>query len=303
MATKTDSALVTPMTTDAHFRAIATFVHDLLVTTGGWVNTSDTGQVDLTTVTKPAGANTKAGYKVYRMADTLQSTSPLYMKLHYGTAGGATAPGIWFTLSSSTNGAGGPTGTVYWNDDATTVPTCSSNPSAAVASIESRGAAGTGWAVFRLFDQAGANLPAVMGFAIERTKDSSGADTASGWLLHWMGSNTGVWTKQLYIPAGTAPPTAENGLQMIVSSNNPSALGADVGISVPIPVYGYARQPGLNLIAAKSSDVSASTSLAFTFYGATHTYLFPGSTTVTQANSAAAAGNGITNTRVAIRYE
>jgi len=301
MATKSDLTLQNNMSTDAHLRANVTFIEDLLVTTGGWVQVACTGEAVIASMTKSASANTKSGFRVYRMADTLQSTSPLYMRLDYGTGSTAAVFGVWVSLSSSiTTGTGAPAGSIYWNDTATSAPTLIAGATALVGTVDSRGAAGTGWACWRLFDNNSATTAHMM-MSIERTKDSSGADTSAGFLWIWSTSG-GSWVKSLYIPAGGTPPTAEAGLQVIMSTNNPSAVAGDVGLGVPIPIYGYARQPGLGLVTARSSDIAAAASVSFTFYGASHTYLFPLLTSTSQIQSIDS-GSARTGTRAGMRYE
>jgi hypothetical protein len=79
----------------------------------GCALTADTGQINWATVNVPAGANTAAGYEIYAFTDTLQATSPIYIKLEYGTGplGAANYPMLWVTVGTATNGAGTLTGT------------------------------------------------------------------------------------------------------------------------------------------------------------------------------------------------
>lgn len=110
MATYTTSV---PMSnsTDAMFRLWVQAI-DTALTTLGWVQTSDTGQIsDLTTMLKPAATGTAVGYRIYRMNDSLQSTVPWFIKLIVGsTSGGQTSPSINLQAGSGTNGAGTLTG-------------------------------------------------------------------------------------------------------------------------------------------------------------------------------------------------
>lgn len=97
--------------TDAEFR---TWVAGVIegVTAVGMVQTADTGQINTTTVVKPA-ANTMAGYSIHRLFDTLQATAPVFMKVEYGSApGSAASPSMFITYGSGTDGAGTLTGRV-----------------------------------------------------------------------------------------------------------------------------------------------------------------------------------------------
>jgi hypothetical protein len=55
-------------------------IHNSLIAFG-WIRTSDTGQIDFSTVTRPTTTNTYQGYAVYRMADSLQATCPVYIRI------------------------------------------------------------------------------------------------------------------------------------------------------------------------------------------------------------------------------
>src|SRR5262245_52043536 len=104
------TTLILANDTDAHFRAWPQWIHDKL-SAAGWVQTSDTGQIDLTTVVKPAAVSTSQGYEIWRMADSLQATFPVFMKLEYGSgASSANNPQIWITLGTGSNGSGTLTG-------------------------------------------------------------------------------------------------------------------------------------------------------------------------------------------------
>jgi hypothetical protein len=109
VATSTPTLGLT-LTTDAAFRTWGQAI-DAAITALGLVNTGDTGQVDLTTMNKPAGSAAYAGYKVYRFADALQATKPVFIKVEYGTSDwAASRGGLRITVGSGTNGAGTITG-------------------------------------------------------------------------------------------------------------------------------------------------------------------------------------------------
>lgn len=91
-------------TSNAGFQAWANTLH-LGIIAAGLVNTSDTGQVNLTSAARP-GINTWAGYKIYRFDDTMQGTAPVFLKLEYGTGSGAARPALRATIGSATDGAG-----------------------------------------------------------------------------------------------------------------------------------------------------------------------------------------------------
>lgn len=99
--------------TDAGFRNWVAAL-DTALTTVGLVHTADTGQLNPATATAAATVNTAAGYIIYRFDDTLQASKPLFLKVEYGSAGHTTAassaPGMWLTLGTGSDGAGNITG-------------------------------------------------------------------------------------------------------------------------------------------------------------------------------------------------
>lgn len=104
MATTTYS---TPMNTslDADFRAWTKDISDNLQALG-LTKTTDTGQINFTTVLRPAVANTAAGYEIYRFNDALQATAPVFFKIEYGIGSNANMPMMWVTVGTGTTGAG-----------------------------------------------------------------------------------------------------------------------------------------------------------------------------------------------------
>src|SRR3954447_6998637 len=95
---------------DVQFRDCVQKIRDG-ITGLGWVRTSDTGQIDPTTVLKPA-ASTPAGYDIFRFDDALQATAPFFLKIEYGLGSGTNVFGWWVTVGTGTNGAGSLIGNV-----------------------------------------------------------------------------------------------------------------------------------------------------------------------------------------------
>ena len=77
----------------------------------GFTKTSDTGQINWSTVATPTANNTVAGYEIYQFTDSLQSTSPIFFKVEYGSgpnhvAAASGYPMVWITVGKATDGAG-----------------------------------------------------------------------------------------------------------------------------------------------------------------------------------------------------
>jgi hypothetical protein len=287
MATSYSNTVDGDFTTDADFRLFGTFIHNAL-SSAGWVQTSDTGQINLTTVTKPVGGTTSAGYEIWRMDDTLQATVPIFMKIEYGTGANNQRIGWWVTVGKGSDGSG--TLTSIIKARFTIGGGSAQNPP-----NDSYAAGGTSWFVFALC----ANTGGATWFSIERSKDSTGADDGDGIIMAY-GGGTSAHVSH-YVPYSGTVPTAETGLQYILSTVNPSTYGADTGIGILIPMKGVAQQPGINVGVILSSDFGAGASFSFTIYGGSHTYQRMDGITTLRGNSGGVLGG--TGDRLILRYE
>lgn len=90
---------------DANFRTWGKELSDQLALMTTLVKTADTGQINWTTVLRPA-INTDGGYEVYYLNDSMHATAPIYIKIYYGTGTVATNVRIRFEIGTATNGAG-----------------------------------------------------------------------------------------------------------------------------------------------------------------------------------------------------
>ncbi len=109
---KVATTVNTVITSDATFRTWGSAVSAAL-TAAGLTQTSDTGQINWTTVLKPTSQNIVAGFEMYRFNDTLHSTKPVFLKIAYGSNGNISGnnPMLSINVGTGTNGAGTLTGT------------------------------------------------------------------------------------------------------------------------------------------------------------------------------------------------
>lgn len=270
MATKQSiGVFVLRNSTDAETRAWVTFIHDLLVTTGGWVVTADTGQTTPSTITHPTVANTKQGYIVYRMADALQSTRPVFMRIDYGSGGAATTAGLWLTIGSGSDGAGAITGAVFTSGATTQVGgnTSSATPTNHYGSADTN----------RFVVAMGVATSNIGNFivSLERSKDANGNDTTDGLYLAFERTDDGGGIRRWFYlnltGAGGQPPD-ETGFSYTISNNSPSSFNGTVGVALVIPFAGVAQQPGYNLTLSKTGDFIAESQFTLTVYGQVRTY-------------------------------
>lgn len=92
---------------DTAFRAWVNAIHDAIIGSGFAEATSDTGQADLATITRPASTGFGGYYRMYQLTDGVTHTGgyrPL-MKFEFGR-NGLTTPRMQFTFGGATDGAG-----------------------------------------------------------------------------------------------------------------------------------------------------------------------------------------------------
>lgn len=306
MATRFSNTLQMTNSTDALFRAWVQFVEDTLVTTGGWVNTADTGQMTISTAAHPTLTQTKVGYRVYRMADTLQATKPIYMRIDYGSGTAANTPAMWPTIGTGTDGAGNVTGTIFapvGPGGGSTAPVVANTNGTNASS--SYGSADTNRLQLLMFVRGGAND--FLLFSVERSKDSSGNDTGDGLLITWQtgsGAGSGIDRSAYVLAVAGTQPAVENGCQVVLSNNDPSTFSGDVGIGLVLHVKSVVQQPGLGVCAANSNDFVANAQPSFSIYGASHTFqLGSSSSSQIQIPTGNGAATARSQTRIGIRYE
>jgi|SRR6188768_490336 len=293
MATLFSNALVSSNTTDAQFRGWATFIRDVFLLSGGWMQTADTGQMNFATVLAPTVANTKQGYAVFRMNDALQATSPVFVRLDFGGGASPSGPGLWLTVGTGSDGAGNITNKRF-DGGASVAPTITFNSN--LTASNSYGSSAPNRVQFSLFVRSSSFGQITV--SLERSKDVTGADTGEAVLAYWPSGGTSL-THQRYIILGSpTQPPAEVGIQFLLSSNNPSSFGGDIGVSPPIPMKGYAQPPGTGVVIVKLNDIAAESAFTVTMYGAVVTYQHLNSMASLDPVGASAG-----STRVAIRYD
>lgn len=208
MATSTYS-LGTLHTTDAEFRTWGKAVSDALQafsSTPGLVKTADTGQINWATVTRPT-TSTDGGYEIYYLNDSIHGTSPIYLRVGYGTGAGSSQPRIQLTVGTGTNGAGTLTGTCLTS---AAICTLSANGNATVD--PSYFCVNTGFVGVALAQNT-AGRPGG-GFFICRTCDADGTPNSKGAVVVWFSG--GVLSQSLRFEAAAAARTKETAACMCV---------------------------------------------------------------------------------------
>lgn len=173
---------------DAEFRGWGSDLAASLAAVG-LVKTSDTGQINWTTVTR-AAANNYAGYEIWRYPD-----STIFMKWEYGSANNISSPAVRVSVGTGSNGSGTLTGTV---SAANPIHSSDSGVNLPGTSRTSLMCLKDGFFGFCGYLSGSAGNVAFMFFAVSRTTDANGVPTSDGASVFWGN-----------VVNGSAPPTVQ----------------------------------------------------------------------------------------------
>nr|WP_320132008.1 hypothetical protein [uncultured Holophaga sp.] len=163
-----NAALFEGQNTVTMFRTWGKWISDAFATVG-LIKTSDSGQVDWSSVAWPTTATTVAGYEIWRFNDSIQSAAPVFIKIEYGSGvNGGSYSGLWLTVGTGTDGAGTLTGVV-------STRIVLSGDAINTTGLPSVISGGTNQICGLLW-----HTGCITVFAIERTHNSSGNDTSDG---------------------------------------------------------------------------------------------------------------------------
>jgi hypothetical protein len=179
--------------TGTEIRAWVQAMHDALAAIG-MVQTSDTGQVNISTMLNASATNTAVGYEVWRFDDAAQATCPIVFKLEYGRGAGVGYAQMWLTVGSGSDGAGNITGVRFAR--------AAVGPGGNTGTASTTGYASSG-------DGSMCALvpwPAVLGnapmFIIERARNADGTPRAEDFLVAAQGTSNSTCDIYAYDCAG-----------------------------------------------------------------------------------------------------
>lgn len=270
---KIRSFLVYDNSSDANFRSWGSTISANLASLG-FVQTGDTGQVNWSTVTAPAGGSYV--YEIWRGAGANQTNCPVFFKIEYGTSSGV-IPGFAIKFGTGSNGSGTLTGNL------TTRKVASFGASAQGASIYECNFYGDGSGnALGIMMWRDAPDGAQFLLMMERSLSNVGAytDLYFSYVFGYYSTN---WVQQsVFATGGTGASygtiTTEN------ASTSPSIVQTNTSVStesyggniptLPIfPIVGWVGNPFTVLSSMKTGDATEGTTFTDTVYGATHTYL------------------------------
>jgi hypothetical protein len=250
---------------DADFQTWVTGIHNE-ISALGLVQTADTGQINPATVARP-GTSTFAGYEIWRFADSLQATKPVFLKIEYGIGAAADRPALAMTVGTGSTGAG------VLNGQVGTRRTLLAGASkTAGATLPTYMSGGTG----RLTIVANADSSAnnfTLGLTVERTKDATGADTGDG-IVFVSGTTTTV--KTCVIPfGGSVPADASVPPCLGPADAGQASSGTDVALS-PGMVFSAGKALFCMVLGMASGAIPGPATFTTTYLGSTRTFVSTG---------------------------
>jgi hypothetical protein len=317
MANTNSTSTVLDHTSDAGFRAWVAEIITILATNLTLTQTADTGQINTTTVTRPA-TNTAAGFAIFRFNDTLQSTAPIFIKISFGTGSVATSPMFQVQIGSGSNGSGTLTGPVTVAQAAC----CESNdaPTSTITPFITRACynatQGVLWLQWKLNADGNTNHTAG-GFMICRSNDTSGAPTGDAVMLYTNNNTTSGQTTQAILMAmsnltgiayttGGSPFVSPPNWGFMPFSANATLVGGNTQVGMVFqftPVMGVCNWAALALV----GEFAVGSTASLTLVGATaHTYISVGSwngVTSLTGQSYTATGGAATSFTMALLWE
>jgi len=256
----------------ANFKNWAKAISDAL-TSMGWALTSDTGQVNWSTVTVPGSGSFV--YEIWKPTDALQTGSTqFFVKIKYGTGSGSPAgPRLQIQVGTGTDGAGNLTGFTTTNAEVTGT---AATGQGSLATFDCYFSGDTDRCSFMLWRSFAANPTNFT--CIERTKDTAGVNSSDG-VNQYNGANVGVLGQQTIVfGVGTVnhPALNNNRYVSVYDQGNDGgtrAFNNNVPVFPVFPLYGKVGNPATTLAFIWNTDVAEGCIFTTTLYGATRTYI------------------------------
>lgn len=269
---------------NAGFQAWATelIVQLLAINTGQLTQTADTGQLANPVVAARPGTNTAAGYWILKWDDG--SSTPLYFKIEVGTAAAsASAPQIWLTVGTGSNGSGTLTGNVT-----SRVATCQNiAPASTVTNYTSYLCCATGG--FSLIWKSLSNTTnrSMAFFSTVRSINDSGVVNNDGYVNYAVSGSATLTAQSVNLSNGVVFSTTAGTFCLVPYLISSSVVGGNAQYFRHFAAYPLARPLG-HIVSCLNTEFSVGTSFAGETGSITdHTFL---STGLSIASTGAAGG-------------
>jgi hypothetical protein len=261
--------LVFDSSTLANFKQWAQAISSFM-TTAGWTQTTDTGQVNWSTISTVPAANAFV-YEIWQpSSDPLQTGSTAYfLRINYGKTNESPAgPRFQVAIGTGTDGAGNLTGLVTsFLDGADNGPTgtgsigyeCDFSGDTTRVSI----------GMFR--NVPSSSMPQF--FAVERTKNTDGSNSSDGICLMMMSNSTGTQgITTIVFGQGVTTPTLR-ALPFLGVNNSTDQFLNSIPASPLFPDYGKFGNPLTSMAGVPSGIVISGMTFQIQLYSATRTYM------------------------------
>jgi hypothetical protein len=230
------------------------------------------GASDFSALAAPATAGTKQAWEIWRFADALQATTPVFVLIEYGSGNAAAAnPGLWVTVGFEVNAAN----TAIVGQSFTYQFYSGNANSTAQACMVSGGTARVCVALFL-----DATTTAPLGFGVERLHNADGSDNDEGVFVFCLGfgSSTTICRNQVV----NRPSFGGNGPLMdtlagVWPGSGNTSYGTDTHDTPVCPQRGRLLPASKNLMCAKPGDIGNGASVSLpTPYGVAYQWVFTG---------------------------
>lgn len=219
-------------TGDSTLRSFITYIHDILIA-GGWIRTTDTGQVDELTVTNPNTA-TSVGYSIFRSNDGGVGLSEIFIKLTWYSNTTSGKYGLKMEVGFGTDGSGNFL-TPY------TISYDGSTPTYGWITTDWYISCGLGWLMFHIGTTTGIEF-----FSLERLRANNGDFLDIVSLNGAKYNGTYNRSNQCLSPTQIYPLTTS--LVTVYPTNSNSVISAKVGCGFTFGVLGPLSNPLMNVI-------------------------------------------------------
>lgn len=254
-----------------------------LLLSAGWVRTSDSGQTAAASLPACSAVWQFAGYEIWRMDDSLQSTAPCVIKLSYGCAGHMNLARLEMTVGTGSDGAGNITGILG-------VASAYLTGTGTGAGASFWGSAGPGRFCFFVGSTSAASGHFMM--SIERIRDSAGDVTGDGFLVFGAGIDEslviGVQTFQVLSPQLSYPNSTRMGI-FTPSGVTWAGSANDVGVCPVRFFHGRPSNPSVQWVAYLNGDIPVDSYPMVSLYGVSRRYFAIGSSRLSTADGLNAA--------------
>lgn len=295
MATDTRTLATGNTTDDATFRAWGKSISDC-IQAAALTKHTDTGQIDWTTVARPA-INSYAGYEILKFTTDTASSLGCYIKLEYGQGSTLAYPALRIQVGTGTNGSGTLTGTTG-TQRALVSTNIGISGTAYCSGGDGRFCFVGPWTAG---DSNSASLRNTI-LIVERIRDSAGAPTANGiytFFTATTSSSSACFAQS--IRNGSAQTIVADQIGAKVP-NQTTNFGGDYYLNTHHPYDQGFGNPIISNLFYFHTDLNAGTDITVPMYGTNRTYKPLGRNAV-PATSWQSGAFGHTNSGFAILWE